>query len=927
MNNMKNIQLNSFSGTKKKMNIDNNLDEDDIDDKSNNYPTFQNNSNYNNNVEQRKKKYNLTRSNREKPIEKKSNMKMVPNNNINFKKMNSDQINTNPSFGVNNYSSNNYIQDNMKRSFSGQKNYKPINNLYNFQDEKNYNHINRITTSYNSKLNSKNRNIASNYPPSDNNNMKVMKISKKPSNEINNIFYPSYNNIDNRNNYFNNSFNPAFNNPTFNNNRNLNNFNPNQTQNYNPNSNNLIGLNKIPSNNIQNPIVNNNNYNSLKPMNINVVQPMNPLNNGNIKYTDYNIPRANNTFGYSSYTTPNTINKYQSGILNQNNLPFSMANTNTRNDDDDDGRFHEIKNFSRFSRPIPFNKSQGFDQVLKQQNNIQNNIRDNNEIGCNTFIKKLPPENELNNLKSMNNTNPFKTGISGNQINRNISINNSFGKNINIKKIPSETSNNINDNISQQKANTPINNMIIPNAASFNPNIQNVNKLSNNNNDDDSNMFVPSRNINVNFVPQPKTPNEDNIERNENNIEENENNIEENENNIEENENNVEENENNVEYIGQNENNIEQNENNVEENENNIEQNENNFEENENNIEQNENNIEQNENNIEQNEQKEEEDQNKKDPNISYNEFDCTGLLKNYGGLSRNGTDASGNQKTNQDTLITFTNINNIKDFNIFGVLDGHGPDGHLVSQFASKYIPSQIIQNQEIQYLKDPELIYQKLKENNCQIITEAFLSCDEQLKNEEFDAYGSGSTCILIIHIGQHILSANVGDSRAIVAYDDHKEDQDLNYLEEAQLSIDYKPELEDEKNRILLSGGTVEQMQNEYGEGVGPYRVWVKGQDYPGLAMSRSIGDLKGKTIGVISEPGILEYDINETTKFIILASDGVWEFLSNESVRVIAKDFYLENDTSALCHKIVDSSAAIWQQKDIVCDDITIVVMFF
>lgn len=52
------------------MNIDNNLDEDDIDDKSNNYPTFQDNSNYNNNVEQRKKKYNLTRSNREKPIEK-----------------------------------------------------------------------------------------------------------------------------------------------------------------------------------------------------------------------------------------------------------------------------------------------------------------------------------------------------------------------------------------------------------------------------------------------------------------------------------------------------------------------------------------------------------------------------------------------------------------------------------------------------------------------------------------------------------------------------------------------------------------------------------------------------------------------------------------------------------------------------------------
>ena len=249
------------------------------------------------------------------------------------------------------------------------------------------------------------------------------------------------------------------------------------------------------------------------------------------------------------------------------------------------------------------------------------------------------------------------------------------------------------------------------------------------------------------------------------------------------------------------------------------------------------------------------------------------------------------------------------------------------MSQFASEFIPGQIINNPEIKQLSEPELIYQKLKENNCQIITEAFLLCDEQLKKVEFDAFNSGSTCILIIHIGQHILCANVGDSRAFVAYDDNNEDQDLNYLEEAQLSIDYKPDLEEEKNRILLSGGTVEQMQNQFGERVGPFRVWVKSQDYPGLAMSRSIGDLKAKTIGVISEPGVLEYDINETTKFIVLASDGVWEFMKNEDVRNIGKSFYLENNTSALCHEIVDTSASLWKKRDIVMDDITVVVMFF
>ena len=541
---------------------------------------------------------------------------------------------------------------------------------------------------------------------------------------------------------------------------------------------------------------------------------------------------------------------------------------------------------------------------------------------------------------NMMNNNQLKPGISGNVLNNPINrsnsnnivnlgenneqIRNTFGNsNINIKKIPPE----VNNNISLQRANAPINNMI-PNAASFNRNVQNLNELNNN-----PNHILPSRNININISPNNPTP----IINTQQQINYNLNNqiipqippkdILADSANPEIIKQKSQEEINTKEYEEQNDNNIEQNEENdnvLQDEEPNPEQN---IQENEDQyIEQKE---EQNEEqNADQNEvQNEEENQEKKDPNISYNEFDFTGLLKNYGGLSRQGIDANGNQKTNQDTLVSLTNINKIKDFNIFGVLDGHGVDGHHVSNYASEFIPSQIINNPEIKELSDPELIYQKLKENNCQIITEAFLSCDEQLKNAEFDAFGSGSTCILIIHIGQHILCANVGDSRALVAYDDNKEDQELNYLEQAQLSIDYKPDLEEEKNRILLSGGVVEQMQNQFGEGVGPYRVWVKGEDYPGLAMSRSIGDLKGKTIGVISEPGILEYDVNETTKFVVIASDGVWEFLRNETVLEIGKEFYINNDTSALCHKIVDTSVSVWQEKDVVVDDITVVVMFF
>ena len=319
-----------------------------------------------------------------------------------------------------------------------------------------------------------------------------------------------------------------------------------------------------------------------------------------------------------------------------------------------------------------------------------------------------------------------------------------------------------------------------------------------------------------------------------------------------------------------------------------------------------------------------------KNTDLKNNNFNGSGYLKYYGGLSHPGRDASGNRKTNQDSFVFLTNINNIKDFNIFGVLDGHGPEGHFVSQFATDFIPSQLIQNPEIKALSDPEKIYKKFKENNCRIITQAFVSADNQLKNMEFDSLESGTTCCLIIHIGTHIICANTGDSRAIVVYDesgDMNNLKNINYLQAVPLSIDYKPELPEEYNRIIMSGGAVEQLEDEFGRRVGPYRVWAKGEDYPGLAMSRSIGDLKGKAIGVIPDPGILEYDLNKTTKYIVVCSDGVWEFLNNDMVKDLGKQFYLKNDAVSFCNKLIEQSLFEWNKNDIIVDDITAVVAFF
>ena len=317
---------------------------------------------------------------------------------------------------------------------------------------------------------------------------------------------------------------------------------------------------------------------------------------------------------------------------------------------------------------------------------------------------------------------------------------------------------------------------------------------------------------------------------------------------------------------------------------------------------------------------------NQKDIDETYNKFDATGLVKNYAILTLPGKDTSGNQKTNQDSFIFKTNINNIKNFNIFGVLDGHGPDGHYVSKFASEFISSLLSNHPEIKPLLDPDKIYKKLKDNNYKIITKTFIETDNQLKKASFDSSESGCTCSLIINIGKHIICANTGDSRAIVVFSENGENN-VNFFKGLPLSVDYKPEIPEETKRILMCGGEVRQLKNELGEYIGPYRVWAKNGDYPGLAMSRSIGDLKGKNIGIIPDPGILEYDLSEKTKYIVVCSDGVWEFLENDIVKDIGKKYYIDNNPSGFCQELVSQSLNLWEKNDIVVDDITAVVAFF
>lgn len=111
------------------------------------------------------------------------------------------------------------------------------------------------------------------------------------------------------------------------------------------------------------------------------------------------------------------------------------------------------------------------------------------------------------------------------------------------------------------------------------------------------------------------------------------------------------------------------------------------------------------------------------------------------------------------------------------------------------------------------------------------------------------------------------------------------------------------------------------------MGPYRVWFKDGDYPGLAMSRSIGDTLAHKIGVSSIPEIKEFIINNVKPIaIVVASDGVWEFMSNEQVKNILMKYKYDQDAIRCSKEIVERARQIWKGTSYAIDDITCITAF-
>ena len=106
-----------------------------------------------------------------------------------------------------------------------------------------------------------------------------------------------------------------------------------------------------------------------------------------------------------------------------------------------------------------------------------------------------------------------------------------------------------------------------------------------------------------------------------------------------------------------------------------------------------------------------------------------------------------------------------------------------------------------------------------------------------------------------------------------------------------------------------------------------MWLKDEDLPGLAMSRSFGDLVACQVGVNAIPECREVTLTADDKVIVLASDGVWEFMSNEEVANVVYPFFLQKNAEKAAEAVVRESYLKWkQEEDDIVDDITCVIIF-
>lgn len=311
-----------------------------------------------------------------------------------------------------------------------------------------------------------------------------------------------------------------------------------------------------------------------------------------------------------------------------------------------------------------------------------------------------------------------------------------------------------------------------------------------------------------------------------------------------------------------------------------------------------------------------------------------------YAAQSRQGRDPEVAHKPNQDCFGIHAPLNSTAAPLFVGVYDGHGPTGERCSQFVQRQLPALLMENIKTQQCskRSTSRSTGALTSDQVQFaIEQAYTECNEELHADaEIDDAHSGTTAITILwHANDkdaRITVANVGDSRAILGTTPHGGDQ----LHAIPLSNDQTPRRRDEAARCqragarILSFGQINGTTDEDSDSEDPPRVWAKNGKYPGTAFTRSLGDAVAERLGVSAQPEMLSLTLSEAERYIVLASDGIFDVMSNQ--QVIDMCAAHDDDPAAACRAIIEHSHAEWlknedcDEEHASYDDMTVVCIF-
>ncbi|KAF5476344.1 hypothetical protein F2P56_008071 [Juglans regia] len=315
-----------------------------------------------------------------------------------------------------------------------------------------------------------------------------------------------------------------------------------------------------------------------------------------------------------------------------------------------------------------------------------------------------------------------------------------------------------------------------------------------------------------------------------------------------------------------------------------------------------------------------------------------------------------GRKGINQDSMTVWEDFIGEKETLFCGVFDGHGPHGHKISRHVRDNLPLKL--SASLKYLQlnhskfgdvvdaddvanDDEdddddndnnitsretmkdIHYNHHNSHHLSLASieasfvKSFKETDQELSQDSStDTFCSGSTAVIVVKQGHHLIIANLGDSRAVL-YTRGDNDQ----LLPIQLTVDMKPDISSEAERIKNCQGRVFAVDGE----PDVYRMWMPDEDCPGLAMSRAFGDFCLKNCGLISIPEVSYRKLTNNDELVVLATDGIWDVLTNnEVIRILTSAKRRSTAANLLVHHAVRAWKSKYPGSKV--DDCTAICLF-